>query len=136
MLSGELNQSSNVLVTMVLSNGREVVAEDSGEVLRDALSEFWITFRNKCTLGCDVRVPAIRHDMHREHWEAAAKVLVMGYKLTSYMPTYLAPPFLCACLGMDDNHMKMHDELVPNFCHSYHHQTKKYCKRLSTNSQM
>ena len=68
MLSGDINENTEVGVSMILPNGREEVAEDSGGVLRDALSEFWGTFRDKCTLGNSVRVPALRHDMQYEHW--------------------------------------------------------------------
>ena len=85
MLSGDINENTEVGVSMILPNGREEVAEDSGGVLRDALSEFWGTFRDKCTLGNSVRVPALRHDMQYEHWKATAQILVMGFKQTGYL---------------------------------------------------
>ena len=115
MLSGDINENTEVGVSMILPNGREEVAEDSGCVLRDALSEFWGTFRDKCTLGNSVRVPALRHDMQYEHWKATAQILVMGFKQTGYLPVYLAIPFVAVCLQVDQEHLCNQENLVSAF---------------------
>ena len=115
MLSGDINENTEVGVSMILPNGREEVAEDSGGVLRDALSEFWGTFRDKCTLGNSVRVPALRHDMQYEHWKATAQILVMGFKQTGYLPVYLAIPFVAVCLQVDQEHLCNQENLVSAF---------------------
>ena len=47
---------------MINAFGNEELGEDDGGVLRDALSAFWSTFYDSCTLGEEERVPALRHD--------------------------------------------------------------------------
>ena len=115
MLSGDINENIEVGVSMILPNGSEEVAEDSGGVLRDGVSEFWGTFRDKCTLGNSVRVPALRHDMQYEHWKATAQILVMGFKQTGYLPVYLAIPFVAVCLQVDQEHLCNQENLVSAF---------------------
>ncbi len=104
VMSGEVNEySTSVTVTMVLPNGTEEKGEDTGGVFRDALTEFWETFYEKCTVGNEIKVPTIRHDMNSAHWKAVASVLVLGYRHTGYFPIRLAPPFLAYCFKVDDD---------------------------------
>lgn len=49
-------------IEMILPNGQKESGYDMGGVLRDALSEFWATFYEKCTIGTDFKVPFVRHD--------------------------------------------------------------------------
>ena len=131
MLSGDINENTEVGVSMILPNGREEVAEDSGGVLRDALSEFWGTFRDKCTLGNSVRVPALRHDMQYEHWKATAQILVMGFKQTGYLPVYLAIPFVAVCLQVDQEHLCNQENLVSAFL-NYIQESDKEILQMAT----
>ena len=71
-------QNLSLVVEMVLPNGKSEVAEDSGGVFRDMLTEFWTTFKEKCTEGSTSRVPFIRHNLTEFHWVAIAWVLVTG----------------------------------------------------------
>ncbi|XP_076869719.1 uncharacterized protein LOC143521007 [Brachyhypopomus gauderio] len=90
---------SLVEIEMVLPNGSTEKGEDSGGILRDALSEYWETFLMKCTTGNTLKVPMTRHDM-KDEWECVAKVMVLGYNTVKYFPIMLAKPFLCYSLGL------------------------------------
>ncbi|KAL3875921.1 hypothetical protein ACJMK2_033825 [Sinanodonta woodiana] len=78
---------------MILLNGQKEVGEDSGGILRDALSEFWHTFYETCTVGNHIKVPAISHIMTDKHWKACARIIILGYKQERYFPIQLALPF-------------------------------------------
>ncbi|XP_031340693.1 uncharacterized protein LOC116168845 [Photinus pyralis] len=53
---------SKIHVTLMLPNGELECAEDLGGVWRDALSEFWNSMYEKCTIGTNIKVPQLRHD--------------------------------------------------------------------------
>lgn len=46
--------SEPIIVEMILPNVQKESARDIGGVFRDALSEFWNSFYDKCTIGTDV----------------------------------------------------------------------------------
>ena len=75
-------------VKMVLPDGSLELGQDYGGVLRDALVEFWQTFRSNCIAGDTLSVPVVCVDMQEDEWEAIAKVLVIGYKQEHYIPTF------------------------------------------------
>ena len=85
-------------VTMVLQNGNVEAAEDNGGVLRDCLAEFWETFYEKNSLGASIKVPALSPSMTTGHWQAIAKIIVIGYKQEQYFPVQLAPCFMQSIL--------------------------------------
>lgn len=45
-------------------------------------------------MGHDAKVPFIRHDFQIEEWQAAARVMFLGWKRARYFPVQLAAPFL------------------------------------------
>ena len=83
---------------MVNTFGKEEWGVDNGSVLRDALSAFWCSFYDSCTIGEDERVPAIRHDFKEAEWEATARILVKGYKEVKFFPVKLSKAFIFATL--------------------------------------
>jgi hypothetical protein len=85
-------------VEMILPNGQREAAEDGGGVFRDMLTEFWITFRAKCTEGHTFTVPFLKHDMTSARWIIVAQILLLGYKQEKYLPAYLAPIFFMMAL--------------------------------------
>lgn len=87
-----------IFIEILLPNGTKEAAYDGGGVLRDALSEFWDTFYEKCTEGSDTKVPVIRDDFNAVKWEAAAKVLLKGWQQVKYFPIKLAPVFIEYCV--------------------------------------
>ncbi|XP_057702771.1 uncharacterized protein LOC130922187 isoform X2 [Corythoichthys intestinalis] len=89
-----------VEIEMFQPNGNMEKGEDSGGVLRDALSEYWETFFSKCTHGGTTKVPMTRHDL-KDDWVNIAQVLVFGYNLVKYFPVALAKPFISYCLGRE-----------------------------------
>lgn len=89
-----------LVIKMLLPNGAEEIGEDTGGILRDALSEYWETFYTKCSTDGEVRVPVLRHDM-MDTWAQCACVLVLGYKIQGYLPASLATPFLQHCMGIN-----------------------------------
>ena len=91
-------QNLSLVVEMVLPNGKSEVAEDSRGIFRDMLTEFWTTFKEKCTEGSTSRVPFIRHNLTEFHWIAIAWVLVIGYRQEKYFPIFLACAFLTTAI--------------------------------------
>lgn len=49
-------------------------------------------------LGETERVPYIRHDFHRNKWEAVGRILVKGYTESQYFPHKISKAFLAICL--------------------------------------
>lgn len=97
--SDESLMTKNIKIQMVLPNGSSEIGEDFGGIIRDALSEFWATFYEKCTIGTSVKVPYIRHDFGPEEWRAIARIWLKGYETERYVPVRLAPSFLKSCFS-------------------------------------
>jgi hypothetical protein len=89
---------STIKVVMINSFGKEELGVDDGGVLRDALSAFWNSFYDSCTVGEDERVPVVRHDFKEEEWEAIARILVKGYCVVKFFPVKLNKVFMFASL--------------------------------------
>ena len=87
-----------IKVVMINSFGREELGVDDGGVLRDALSAFWSSFYDSCTVGEDERVPVVRHDFKEEEWEAIARILVKGHSEVKFFPVKLNKVFMFATL--------------------------------------
>lgn len=87
----------NYFLEMLLPNGCKEAAYDGGGVFRDALSEFWQTFYDKCTEGTDYKIPVIREDFNETKWESIAKILLKGWDDVKYFPIKLAPAFIEHC---------------------------------------
>ncbi|ELU17777.1 hypothetical protein CAPTEDRAFT_197984, partial [Capitella teleta] len=100
-------------IEMVLPNGIVEKGQDTGGIFRDALSEYWSTFKENCTTCFGVRVPVLRHDM-KDVWATIAEVLVVGRRLCAYFPTYLAVPFLLYTL--DAEAPLMEEMLLESYC--------------------
>ena len=75
--------------------------EDSGGVLRDALTEFWETFNMQYTEGFESKVPITVHTMQYEDWIAIAKIIVVGYKQEQYLPIDISMVFFQNCISGD-----------------------------------
>lgn len=99
-------------IEMVLPNGQKETAQDFGGVLKDALSEFWQSFYEKCTLGTTFKVPCLRHDFGEIPWGATAKILVTGWKHEQYFPIKLAPSFISACIGVESSETELIDDFL------------------------
>lgn len=84
----------SIKVVMINAFGNEELGVDTGGVLRDALSAFWSTFYDSCTLGEAERVPTIRHDFKEAEWNAIGRILVKGYQEVQYFPVMLNKVFL------------------------------------------
>ena len=54
-------------------------------VQRHIFSRFWQTVLCSYTLGDVEKVPCIRHDLQKSHWEAIGRVLTYGFKYCSYI---------------------------------------------------
>ncbi|CAG9772345.1 unnamed protein product [Ceutorhynchus assimilis] len=103
--------SGSLKIEMILPSGEREIAEDLGGVWRDALSEFWSTFYEKCTVGTIFKVPCIRHDFGDKEWRSVGKILFCGYTSEKYFPIQMAPVFVkyCFFIHFED------DELTSNF---------------------
>jgi hypothetical protein len=71
--------------------------DDSGDVFRDDMSEFWGTYL-KHTEGADVKIPTTVHIIKQKEWEAVAKPLVLCFKQEKYLPVQLSRMFLYKCI--------------------------------------
>lgn len=100
---------SPVKVVMVNAFGKEEWGVDNDGVLRDALSAFWCSFYDSCTVGEEERVPAVRHDFKEAEWGATARILVKGYKEVKFFPVKLSKVFMFAAL-FEENQIP--DELL------------------------
>jgi hypothetical protein len=70
-----------IIVVMINALGKEESGLDSRGVFRDALSAFWSSFYDSCTVGEAERVPAIRHDFEDEEWEAIVELWSKDIKI-------------------------------------------------------
>lgn len=88
------------LIRIVMINflGKKESGLDGGGVFRDALSEFWGFFVNRCTFGTEERVPIIRHDFGGMQWMILARILVKGFQQANYFPVFITKPFIEACI--------------------------------------
>lgn len=109
-------ENSNLKIEMVLPSGELEYAEDFGGVFRDALSEFWQCFYEKCTVGSTYKVPYIRHDFGESQWNAIAKVYVKGFRSERYIPLKLAPVFIRSCFGFEIEDSKLIEDFLNFLC--------------------
>ena len=72
-----------VVVKMINEYGNEEKGEGQG-VIHDALSLFWQDAYVSLMLGEDERVPCIRHDMSRNHWQAVARIFLKRFLQERY----------------------------------------------------
>lgn len=105
----------NITVSVMLPNGQFENATDNGGVQRDVFTEFWNTFYEKCTIGCEVKIPTLRHDFQKEDWTAIAHVLATGWLLQRIIPIQLSPTFLKCCLYGTDRKTDYSDDLLAEF---------------------
>ena len=68
------------------------------EANREVYSSFWNKVATCCLIGETEHVPFVRHDLYKQEWEAVGKILVQGYKDTSYFPLILSKAFICYTL--------------------------------------
>jgi hypothetical protein len=89
-------------VSRILPNGEKEMAEDTGGVIRDTLSEFWGSFYEMCTSGKEAKVPALRHDLGNTEWCAIGRILIYGYKKTGYWPVKLSKAFILSVISKEE----------------------------------
>ena len=95
-----LLNTSSVNIIFVDQRGREEEGSGVG-VTRELLTSFWEEIWKSTSLGCEEKVPSIRHDLQKAEWEAIGKFLVFGTDY-GYFPTELSVVFLIACLFGED----------------------------------
>lgn len=79
---------------LILPNGSVENAIDVGGVFKDVLAEFWSSFYEMATTGCNWKIPIIRHDFQDEQWRAIGKIIFIGWRDIQYLPLSLALPFM------------------------------------------
>ena len=95
-----LLNTSSVNIIFIDQRGREEEGSGVG-VTRELLTSFWEEIWKSTSLGCEEKVPSIRHDLQKAEWEAIGKFLVFGTDY-GYFPTELSVVFLIACLFGED----------------------------------
>ena len=66
-------------------------------MIRDVLCSFCNEFLTSYSVGCDEVVPAVRHTMLKEHWQAVARIILYGIRV-GYFPLRLSQTFMISCL--------------------------------------
>lgn len=92
-----------IQIQMLSPDGKRERAQDVGGVFRDAISEFWSTFYERCTLGTTNKLPEIRHDIYESEWKAVGKAFLFSWKKECYFPIKLPPTFIKMCLGVKND---------------------------------
>lgn len=105
----------NLKVELYLPDGQKEIAEDTGGVMRDALSEFWSSFYDKCTVGHDVKIPLLRHDFTEIDWSAVGNIIVFGWLHHRYFPVKLSKIFMSNCLLGVETFSESKETLVEEF---------------------
>ena len=86
-------------VNFLIRNSKGEIEKGVGNgANREVYSLFWNEVATCCLIGEKERVPFIRHDLYKREWEAVGKILVQGYKDTSYFPLILSKAFICYTL--------------------------------------
>lgn len=89
--------SVQLTFTIINDTGKDEMGAGVG-VTREVFTLFWKHFANAMTIGERERVPFVRHDHFINEWEAVARILVRGYEMISYFPTFLSKAFMSYCL--------------------------------------
>ncbi|KXJ07648.1 hypothetical protein AC249_AIPGENE27721, partial [Exaiptasia diaphana] len=87
---GSSTQNERVILDIVHftnSRGEEEVGRGSG-LERDLFSSFWKEIYESLMTGETERVPGIRHDFQRPHWEAIGRILIKGYMSSKTSKNY------------------------------------------------
>ena len=83
---------------ITVKDPRGNVESREGEgMIRDVLCSFFNEFLTSYSVGCDEVVPAIRHTMLKEHWQAVARIILYGIRV-GYFPLRLSQTFMISCL--------------------------------------
>ena len=86
----------SINVTVIDQRGNEEKGIGDG-VLRDVICTFVSNLAYSHMIGCEEKVPPVRHDMGLQQWKSVARILVYGSKL-NYFPLFLSPIILTAAL--------------------------------------
>ena len=87
----------DIIVRRRGTNGVVEAGVGSG-VMKDCVSEFWEEFYSRYTVGNEVKVPFIRHDVLEDDWKSHGRILLYGRKQFGYLPIKLAPVIIEAAL--------------------------------------
>ena len=66
-------------------------------MVRNVLCSSFNEFLTSYSVGCDEVIPAIRHKMLKEHWQAVARIILYGIWM-AYFPLKLSQTFMISCL--------------------------------------
>lgn len=88
-------------IKMINDHGYDEKGEGCG-VVRDAFSLFWQDSYVSLMLGEEERVPCIRHDMGKQHWQAVARIFVKGFLQAGYFPIQISQVFLTSLMFGED----------------------------------
>ena len=89
---------SYILNVVIIGNDGKPEKGSGHGVMLDVLSSFWKHFYNSMTVGTQEKVPSIRHEHQKSHWQAIARILVYGYSREKYFPARLSPAFIAAAI--------------------------------------
>ena len=88
-------------VTVIAQRGNEEKGIGGG-VMRDAICTFVSNLASSHMIGCEEKVPSVRHDMGLQQWKSVARILLYGSKL-NYFPLFLSQLILNSALFGEDS---------------------------------
>lgn len=121
-----------VSVDMVNSFGNEEHAVDTNGVFLDALSAFWSSFFDSCSVGEEESL-VIRHDFQSTEWESVERIVVKGYQQLKFFPLKLNKAFFVAALFGEGD---VTDELLLNSFHGYVSQDERDLVNLAIDNKL
>ena len=71
-----LLNTSSINIISIDQRGREEEGSGVG-VTRELLTSFWQEIWKSTSMGCEEKVPSIRHDFQKAEWQAIVKFLVL-----------------------------------------------------------
>lgn len=120
-----------VSVDMVNSFGNEEHAVDTNGVFLDALSAFWSSFFDSCSVGEEESL-VIRHDFQSTEWESVERIVVKGYQQLKFPLKLNKAFFVAALFGEGD----VTDELLLNSFHGYVSQDERDLVNLAIDNKL
>ena len=75
-------------VTVIAQRGNEEEGIGGG-VMRDVICTFVSNLASSHMIGCEEKVPSVRHDMGLRQWKSVARIYCMVRNLTIFLCSYL-----------------------------------------------
>ena len=93
-----------IRLTVIDVRGTEETGIGNG-VVRDIICSFFTELCSSHMIGCQEKVPNVRHDMGKEQWQSIARIMIYGVRL-GYFPLFFSQAFMSSTL-FGEEHLNM-----------------------------